>query len=621
MTFTKKFKLFIFNSSRIILAGSIISFFSIYGCSVINFGSDDSTTDDENSENDINNSKKVEDSEEDEGFGSDFGEMELLAEALRSYDAERYSVARSMLEKLVRKYPASPLTVFAELKIADATFYAGKQAESIPFYKEFIQIHTSNPGRPYAMYQIGQAQLATFQGIGQDETPVREAKKAFERLRKEYPEPNQTWSNFALEQISECDKLLLKSELEIIAFYLKTGQELAAKERLRKSRTSFNHIKDSAKIISDRFPDLDIENELILKSETTIDIPDIKSDQTNDKQESLAVDNIESIPSATKDSITELNHDSDESLAKALVRDKNITYDNNDPIEVNQHQINIKPEPPTIASLPSSGNKNDPIKIKISSPEQFSENNTDIAKTASTFNQTKNENIQLSSNPVVSNGQPEHHESIETIAKKLESDSPSQTIASLENKAQFNEKTLDNKLSGLDTNSNVNNNDLVQSEKSYLDKTAPSIFLNNYSCASNEDQSRLVLVFNSKPFIKTAVTEIINENNTVNNKNLIIGSHLSTVIIQNVFSTAPVDVLPIKTTLPKGWMLGKSADCRSILDEIQILEIIKISEQDSEKKPNPDVFVIVKVVSKRSVKINTSAVPDPERLIITFRGN
>ncbi len=197
------------------------------GCSL--FGSSGGDSDD-GSKEDI-----------DEGFGADFGEMELFSEAMRSYDAERYSVSRNMFNKLVGKYPSSPLSVFAELKIADSIFYSDKYLDSIPYYREFIRLHTNHEAIPYSHYQIAQAYLLSYQGIGHDVTPLKEAKKTYQKIVDDYPASH--WAVNSEEQILLCDSHLFDSEMAVIKFYEKKGQEAAARARLDAAKSNFSHLE------------------------------------------------------------------------------------------------------------------------------------------------------------------------------------------------------------------------------------------------------------------------------------------------------------------------------------------------------------------------------------------
>jgi outer membrane assembly lipoprotein YfiO len=203
----------------------------------------------------FNGSGSSEDStkeEIDEGYGADFGEMQLLSEAIRSYDAERYSISRNLFDKLIGKYPSSPLSVFAELKVADSVFYADKFIESVPFYREFMRVHTSHEAIPYAEYQIAQAYFHAYQGLSHDVTPIREARKSFSNVVQKYPDS--TWSVFAEEQILECDKLLFSSEMNVIEFYKKRGMETAARARLKTAKSIYSHL-DEHESVKEELPD------------------------------------------------------------------------------------------------------------------------------------------------------------------------------------------------------------------------------------------------------------------------------------------------------------------------------------------------------------------------------
>ena len=207
--------------------------------------------------------KKAEEEEEDEdGLGSDYGEIELLFEGLRSYDGERYVLAKSMFTKLMKKHPASPLITLAELKSADSSFYGDRFSEAIGAYRDFIAEHSTHEAKPYAMYQIGRSFQLSYQGLKQDETPLKEAEKAYIELVNQFP--NSFYTQKAKVSILECDKLLLKSERQVISFYLKTGKTDSAKARLEEAKKNYSHVPDADSI-------LDFGNIEVSKKETKSD--------------------------------------------------------------------------------------------------------------------------------------------------------------------------------------------------------------------------------------------------------------------------------------------------------------------------------------------------------------
>lgn len=193
-----------------------LSFLTIQGCSLFNSSGSDS---EEGTQEEL-----------DEGYGADFGEIELLSEAMRSYDAERFTVAKNMFNKLVGKYPSSPLSVFAELKIADSIFYGQKHIESVPYYREFIRVHNTHEALPYAYFQIARAYQLSYKGTGHDETPLKEARKVYEKIIEDYPASS--WAKDSKQEISTCEQSLLESELAVLKFYEKKGQDKAARARL-----------------------------------------------------------------------------------------------------------------------------------------------------------------------------------------------------------------------------------------------------------------------------------------------------------------------------------------------------------------------------------------------------
>lgn len=216
-------------------------------CSLLKSSEADTNTVDskDGSESEKNSSEEATDEEEDDedqGLGSDYNEIELLFEGIRSFDGERYSLAKTFFQKLLDKYPASPLAIIAELKVADSLFHLEQFADAIESYKEFINVHSTNEAKPYAMYQVGLAYQKAYQGAKQDETPLKEAEKAYILLVNQFP--NSFFAQKAKLSILECDTLLLQSEKEKIQFYIKTDKKDAARARYETAKKNYGHVKD-----------------------------------------------------------------------------------------------------------------------------------------------------------------------------------------------------------------------------------------------------------------------------------------------------------------------------------------------------------------------------------------
>ncbi len=195
---------------------------------------------------------------------TDFTEIDLLGEAIRSYDGERYSISKASFQKHTEKFPGSPLTILSELKLADSLFFGEKPAESISFYREFLRVHSKHEARPYAMYQIGHAYQQSYQGQKKDQTPLKEAIKSFSDVVYEFPKTS--WGRKARDGILECEAELLKNEKEVIDFYFRTGQKQAALTRINELRSKYSHLP----LLNELFSSELLSNDLTEKKVSTI---------------------------------------------------------------------------------------------------------------------------------------------------------------------------------------------------------------------------------------------------------------------------------------------------------------------------------------------------------------
>lgn len=525
--------------------------FSSAGCSL--FGS--STTDE--TPEDPSNPKRTSAEEDDDGYGTDFDEMELFAEGMRSYDAERYSISRSMFDKLVRKFPGSPLTVLAELKIADSSFYAEKYQEAVPFYQDFARINTTHPARPYVLYQIAQSYLATYQGLKQDETPLKEAKNAYNRVVTEYPKS--IWADYAKDQIKECDLTLLKSELEVIKFYQKTGQNTAAKARLNTAKTSFAHLDESSSLISELMEETIHRDD----SETIGDDPSLLI-QTSELNHP--------IPESNYMKIAKTERKTEEKSEKQDFKDNQTSPELN---ELNEENKSMQ------AEAIIDQNINNSQSLKVTHEAEFKPQETLLPAT------------------------------VKTISSRIEKDQ-GRTLESLERSSLKENLHNQNRLKATEDEKVINKSSLenitppqeVQDEKN-------SIFLKNVQCESNEEMTRLVLYFNSKPYLRSS-----SDSNLEPGSNEYPLNFESRLIIQNAFSIVPIELADQGNSNSAKWIPVKLEHCGSSLDRIQIQEFAKIQEDDDEL-PNAVVRVILNSAKNRLIKaLNFS---DPERLVLTYR--
>lgn len=157
-------------------------------------------------------------------------EEEYLHRAENGFDRGLYSVARESLSKLRDDYPTTSFESFAQLKIADAYFFAREFTAAIPIYEEFLKLHPGHEAAPYARLQIGNAYLEQYTGPAHDQSPIKQAQSNFERVLSDYPGSYLT--AFARKGLSFCKDAVNAHDSFVADFYNRAGKEKATKGRL-----------------------------------------------------------------------------------------------------------------------------------------------------------------------------------------------------------------------------------------------------------------------------------------------------------------------------------------------------------------------------------------------------
>ncbi len=166
-------------------------------------------------------------------------EEELLQTAMWHYDQGNFTTARSLWIELRDSYPNSYYSTLADLKIADAHFYAEDYASAVVAYEEFSRVHRGHEATPYVMHQIGESYLKQYRGPAYDQTPLRSAIKAFEQLVKEFP-----LSRFAgagKQRLDESRDYFAQHEAYVADFYERTGKSEASAHRYQTMNERFPH--------------------------------------------------------------------------------------------------------------------------------------------------------------------------------------------------------------------------------------------------------------------------------------------------------------------------------------------------------------------------------------------
>ncbi|MFC1524518.1 outer membrane protein assembly factor BamD [Thermodesulfobacteriota bacterium] len=159
-------------------------------------------------------------------------EAEILAqEGLDNYNRGKYYNALDIFEKLKDRYPFSPHSLLAELKVADCNYFMGEYEEAILDYQEFEKNHPTNEAIPYVLFQIGMSHFQLIGGIDQDPGSASAAIQAFRRLSKTYPDS--PYITEATQRINKTKNFLAAHEMKIASYYTRTGELKQAEGRLR----------------------------------------------------------------------------------------------------------------------------------------------------------------------------------------------------------------------------------------------------------------------------------------------------------------------------------------------------------------------------------------------------
>ncbi|MFW5899880.1 MAG: outer membrane protein assembly factor BamD, partial [Desulfovermiculus sp.] len=91
--------------------------------------------------------------------------LELLQAGNSAMGQEDYKQAISYYTKLKDRYPFSPYTAQAELRLADAYFLDKRYAAAENAYKEFESLHPGHEDIAYVLFRIGLSNYKQFKSI------------------------------------------------------------------------------------------------------------------------------------------------------------------------------------------------------------------------------------------------------------------------------------------------------------------------------------------------------------------------------------------------------------------------------------------------------------------------
>jgi len=170
---------------------------------------------------------------------------ELVEAGDESMQAGEYGNAIEYYTKLKDRYPFSPFTPEAELKLGDAYFLDEQYQAASETYREFEALHPRHEAIPYVLFQIGVSGYNQFDTIDLPQQSVSEALEYFRRLEETYPAS--PYADKAGEYILKCRRHQAEYEIFVADFYWKTERYEAAWHRYSYVAETFPDLEDVRK--------------------------------------------------------------------------------------------------------------------------------------------------------------------------------------------------------------------------------------------------------------------------------------------------------------------------------------------------------------------------------------
>lgn len=161
----------------------------------------------------------------------------LMSEGDAFFAENRYEDAIASWEKVRERYVSPEMNAFAELKIADANFYAERYIEAAVAYEAYLKAHPNDPNSANVLYNLGVSYHQEMLAAERDQTTTQNALSTFKNMITRYPsDPRRP----DVEKfIAEEEDALAGHELHVGAYYQKKGASPAAIARLEPLVTAY----------------------------------------------------------------------------------------------------------------------------------------------------------------------------------------------------------------------------------------------------------------------------------------------------------------------------------------------------------------------------------------------
>jgi outer membrane protein assembly factor BamD len=153
--------------------------------------------------------------------------------------ARNYPEAIRFFEYVKAKFPFSPVSVEADLRLADVKYAQKSWSEAAVAYEAFINEHPTSPEVEYAQYRAGAAHFKAAPpdfalippALEKDQTETEKAVVLLRGLVKAHP--TSKWIPDAKKELAAAETLLAKREMYVGDFYYKREYWAGAAARYR----------------------------------------------------------------------------------------------------------------------------------------------------------------------------------------------------------------------------------------------------------------------------------------------------------------------------------------------------------------------------------------------------
>ncbi len=161
----------------------------------------------------------------------DSPEEVLFQSAKKSYQNQLYSVAKDQFSALMNNFPTGPFAEYAELKIADCSFFIRDYDVCAPQYEEYAKSHPGTLSAAYALLMAARSFHLSSKGVGHDAHALERARETYGRLLEQYPDSVYAKQAAAFQRSAIED--LTANERAVANFYKKRGQDDAYNARMK----------------------------------------------------------------------------------------------------------------------------------------------------------------------------------------------------------------------------------------------------------------------------------------------------------------------------------------------------------------------------------------------------